>query len=222
MFDDLDSYCERITAGFGGEPLNALTGLTFLVVGLWLFYKAPKSEDRIAAAALALVGVVSASHHGWAIQATYLASWAGNLIYFIALAFLLLRRLGRLNWVTSLVAAIAVIGFLYWFVKTPLAYATLGWASDIFTIEALVFAALVVLLVRSAPATAKGIFLALILLLMGLPFRILDIPLCADFPLGIHWVWHLCNALSVAILLSALARHGLDCDRILAKPRARR
>ena len=77
-FDAVDYYCERLGPGFGGEPFNMLTGLAFLAVGLFAFRRAPAVEDRLAAAALGLVGLASAVQHGFALGVTVKADLAAT------------------------------------------------------------------------------------------------------------------------------------------------
>lgn len=49
-------------------------------------------------------------------------------------------------------------------------------------------------------AGAGAVFLA------SLTARTLDIALCAAFPLGLHWIWHLLNGLVVGLVLQILIR----------------
>ncbi|MEW6631393.1 MAG: hypothetical protein AB1440_11025, partial [Pseudomonadota bacterium] len=43
--------------------------------------------------------------------------------------------------------------------------------------------------------------------------RMLDPIVCASFPLGTHFLWHIFNGLMLAVLLAATARFGAPKDR---------
>jgi hypothetical protein len=44
---------------------------------------------------------------------------------------------------------------------------------------------------------------------MALVFRTIDLPACASFPSGTHFLWHLLTGLTIALLLLNLAREPL-------------
>ena len=43
---------------------------------------------------------------------------------------------------------------------------------------------------------------------MSLTARALDRPLCAQFLIGTHWLWHLLNGIVLGSLIVTLIRHG--------------
>ena len=203
----VDSYCERVASGFGAEPFNALTGLAFLVVGLVAFARAPGTDDRNAALALALVGLASAAQHGFSVEVTVWADVAANLLYLVALGVLLLRRLAGVGAIAAGLAAVVTVAAAYQALQSVDLRQTLGFAADLFVMLTVVLFAAALLLRSAHPATAGRIALAAAVLAAGLPFRFLDHALCSVWPLGTHGIWHLMNATATALLLSALARH---------------
>lgn len=203
----VDGYCERVVSGFGGEPFNTLTGLTFLVVGVVAFRRAPGADDRNAAVAIALVGVASAVQHAFAVEMTVWADVAANLLYLVALGVLLLRRLAGAGALAAGVAALVAVAAAYQGVQDVGLRQTLGLAADLFVMLTVVLFAAALMLRSARPVTAGRIALAAAVLAAGLPFRFLDHALCDIWPLGTHGIWHLMNATSIALLLSALARH---------------
>lgn len=200
----VDFYCERLGPGFGAEPFNTLTGLSFLVVGLVSFRRSTQGDDRRASSALALVGVASALQHALAVEGALWFDVAANLGYLVLLGVLMLRRLAGVGAVAALAGAMAAVAVAY----------TLGENASLpfFLVDffALLFMLLVVVALAQwprHPQTARGIALAAAILALGLPFRFLDAAFCAQWPLGTHGIWHLLNAIAAALLLSALARH---------------
>lgn len=203
----VDGYCERVASGFGGEPFNALTGLAFLLGGLVAFSRAPGTDDRNAALALALVGLASASQHGFAVEVTVWADVAANLLYLGLLGVLLLRRLAGAGAFAAGLAAVVAVAAAYQAVQSVGVRQTLGLAADLFVMLTLILIAAALMLRSAHPVTAHRIALAALVLAAGLPFRFLDPALCDIWPLGTHGIWHLMNATATALLLSALARH---------------
>ncbi len=204
---DIDLYCERIGPGFGGEPFNAVTGLAFLAVGLWALVRAPRTVDRVTALALMLVGIASAAQHAWAVMPGYWADLLANQFYLVALGVLIARRLGGAALGTAIGVGAALV---LWFAVTTLMpglVMPLGRAADTYLILTVILAVSAVLM-RHDPPTARGLGLAAGLMVLGLPFRILDGALCGSFPHGTHWVWHLFNAAATAVLLATLARRA--------------
>ena len=63
-----------------------------------------------------------------------------------------------------------------------------------------------------------GLLAAAALFTLSLAFRIADQPLCAAWPAGTHFLWHILNAAVLFTVLLALIRHG----RPLAAPGAGR
>ena len=221
-FDAVDAYCERLVPGFGGEPFNMLTGLAFLAVGLFTLRRAPAVADRLAAAALALVGLASAVQHGFALGVTVKADQGANLLYLTLLGTLMLRRLAGAGFASALAGGVAVVALTQVVGGNPAVQQALGRASDTFFLLMLVLLGAALSLRATHPATAGRIAFAGAVLAAGLPFRFLDASLCPSWPLGTHGIWHLVNATSAALLLSALARHATLPARALAKDGAGR
>jgi RsiW-degrading membrane proteinase PrsW (M82 family) len=61
---------------------------------------------------------------------------------------------------------------------------------------------------RRAPATARGLAIGVGLLGLSLLFRTIDARVCAAFPLGTHFLWHLLNAVLLGWMIRVLVRHG--------------
>lgn len=216
-FGPVDVYCERHAQGFGGEPLNMLTGLAFLGVGLMALRRAPSGADRSLALALALVGVASAVQHGFALVVTVWADLAANISYLVLLGSLMLRRLGGISAPAAGLAAGATVLALNTAPVGPALRAVSPVLADVFFLLLLILAGLALALRRAEPETSRGLAVSALLLAIGLPFRLLDGALCPVWPIGTHWVWHLLNAASAAMLLAALARLAVLPSAKLAK-----
>ena len=205
----LDIYCERLGPGYWAEPLNAVTNAAFLIAAAVMWRRtAGVPLGRALCVILAAIGVGSYLWH------THGQVWAvildsGSIAVF-SLVFLFAANrdfLGLRPW--------AALGLtLLYFPFTALTGALFG-ALPFFAISAeywglpLLMAVYAVVLRRSHPATAKGLWAAAALLCLSLTFRSLDTPLCPLLPVGTHFLWHLLNGLVLylttrAYLLNAL------------------
>lgn len=207
--EPVDFYCERVAAGLGGEPLNAATALAFLGVGLWRLRAAPAAADRHAALALMLLGVAACLHHLFALRLTLRGDVWANVLYLAAFGALLLRRFGGLGPI-AILPAFALVVALTEVLGLPAVRAALGRGADTFAVLAVLLGLFALALAGRAPAIARLVALGGLVLAAGLPFRFLDGPLCAAFPLGTHWLWHLANAASIALVLTAVALHARE------------
>lgn len=204
----VDFYCERVAAGFGGEPLNALSALAFLVLGVWRLRTAPHEADALAGFGLVLLGIAAVLHHLFALTVTHAADIWANTLFLVVFVTLFLRRLAGMGPVAILPAAAGVLAVTQG-LQLPAVRAALGLWSDAFAVETLCLGLLAAALARTAQQTARGLAIATLLLAAGLPFRFLDHALCASFPFGTHWIWHLFNAASIAVVLVTLGRHDM-------------
>jgi hypothetical protein len=61
---------------------------------------------------------------------------------------------------------------------------------------------------RGVRATARRLALCGAAFTLSLGFRSLDGALCAQWPAGLHWAWHLLNGLLLYLLLRTAALHA--------------
>lgn len=205
----VNSYCERLDGGYWAEPVNALTNLAFLAAA-WFCWRRPEVRAdpaaRLLVATLALIGVGSWLFHTharvWAAMADVLPIQAFILIYihFATVRFFALPRWAGLAAAgLFLVAApalaqgiAAVVGRLNGSVSyLPVPLLIAGYAMA---------------LRRRRPRTARGLALGAAILAVSLVFRSVDRAVCAAFPLGTHFLWHLLNALMLGWMILVLAR----------------
>jgi len=205
----LDIYCERLGPGYWAEPLNAVTNAAFLIAAVVMWRRtAGLPLGRLLSAILAAIGVGSYLWH------THGQVWAvildsGSIAVF-SLVFLFAANRDFLG-----LRPLAALGLtLLYFPYTALTGAVFG-ALPFFAISAeywglpLLMAVYAVVLRRSHPATAKGLWAAAALLCLSLTFRSLDTPLCPLLPVGTHFLWHLLNGLLLGGMIELYRRHVL-------------
>jgi hypothetical protein len=210
MFNPIDAYCERTSAAYWAEPVNALTNLAFLVAA-WVMWR--RSEGLPLARALCMVltaiGVGSYLFHTHANGLTAALDVGPILGFILVYIFAATRDLLRLGpwW-----AAGAVVAFFpYAALMVPVFTAVmpyLGSSAGYAPIPVLILAYAAALW-RTSPATAQGMALGAVILSLSLTFRTLDAPLCDHVPVGTHFLWHLLNGLMLGWMIEVYRRHML-------------
>ncbi|BDA86968.1 membrane protein [Aureimonas sp. SA4125] len=216
--DPIDGYCERLTASFWAEPVNAVSNLAFLVaagLGLALWRRidrhgrgARQARDW---ASLALVGVVAVIGVGSFLFHTFANLWSSLAdvlpiaVFIYAYFALALYRLVGLGAITAALGTLCFIG-LSRFAGDVFGGIVGSSASYVPALLAL-FAIGLALLARRKPEGPLVLAAGLVFTL-SLALRIADAPLCPTWPVGTHFLWHVLNAVTLGLLLVAAIRHG--------------
>src|SRR6516162_3059846 len=202
--EPVDLYCERTDASFCSEPVNALSNAAFLVAAalaldLW------RRGDRKDWPALALivivaaVGVGSFVFHTVATRAAILADVVPIGVFIYGYLLLALRRFLHLRVIVAapiVVAYAACAQALSALAPTRLLNGSIGYLPALAALIAVALAA-------REQGTRRSLGLAAVVFAISLASRTVDIVLCAAFPLGIHFIWHVLNAVVLYVLLRA-------------------
>lgn len=202
----IHATCERLGAGPWAEPVNALTNLAFVLAALLLWRRT--AGDGLARGlcwVLLLIGAGSALFH------TVATPWAALLDVLPIAGFVLLyafaahRRFWGQGRGASLLFAALTIPWVA--LLAPLAARVPGLevSAIYWPIPALILLHAFLLRERR-PEVAPGLALGGLVLCVSLVLRSLDGALCATFPLGTHWAWHLLNALMLGSMVATLLR----------------
>ncbi len=207
----VDAYCERLGPGLWAEPVNALTNLAFLIAAGILAWRLRGTDLPMAWALtvlLALIGIGSGLFH------TFAQPWAGMADVLPIAAFALLytyvasRTFLDLGRVFSGIITLCVIPGAA--VTTTLAAPLPVYGpSGPYLILPILMAAYAILLRNSSPRTARNLAIGAGLLLLSLTFRGLDAPLCDQFAIGTHFMWHLLNAIMLGWMIETYRAHML-------------
>jgi hypothetical protein len=209
LMAQVDAYCERTDFGFWSEPVNAATNAAFLIAAVVMGARVRGQGLPLAVAmclVLAAIGVGSFLFHtfatGWASAADVLPITLFILLYVFAA--------NRHFWGWPIWgAALGTAAFFPWTAVTLPLFQALPFfrVSAAYWPVAALIALYAVLLARRAPATARGLGLGAGLLALSLTFRSLDQTVCAAFPLGTHFLWHLLNGLLLGWMIEVYRRH---------------
>lgn len=208
----IDAYCERLDPSFWAEPVNAATNAAFLVAAAAGVVASRGGADRgvtLLAALTAIIGVGSFLFHTFATVWAALADVVPISLFIVVGLVLILRRLVGLHaaWAVGLGVAFLPASTLLVGALRPLADVTIGASVGYLPPLVALLACTAVLRRRRHPA-APALLTTAALFAVSLTFRTLDGPLCAAWPLGTHWLWHLLNAVVLARLMRTLAAFG--------------
>jgi Ceramidase len=210
VFEPLDGYCERTSAAYWAEPVNAVTNAAFLIAAVVMWRRTEGLPlARAMCVVLAAIGVGSYLFHTHANGFTVALDVGPILAFILLYLFAATRDLLGLGprWAMG-----AVVAFLpYAALTVPLLSAAmpfLGSSAGYAPIPVLLLAYAVALWRRS-PATAWGIVLGAAILGVSLTFRTLDGPLCDVLPIGTHFLWHVMNGVMLGWMIEVYRRHVL-------------
>ena len=196
-FNSVDIYCERLDASFWAEPINAISNLSFIAAGFFL-WRLRSSRSKLMAILIILIGLGSFSFHTFANRLTGLLDVLAIALYLVAFAFMIPKQWSRnsiliqLGSVLLLILSIVLAQLLISHLKPALPWLPPGvylgaWlALIIFTLVTQ----------YSNPSAARFLWMAVIVFPASLLSRQIDMPLCDSIG-GSHWLWHLFNGLTL-------------------------
>jgi hypothetical protein len=209
----LPAYCERTGPGPWAEPLDAGSNLAFLAAAAvaLIAWRRTRSRDwplLLLVADAAAIGLGSLAFH----VAPGPLTWAGDVwpirLYALGHLGLALRRLGgagRLATLGGLAALSAAATAATWAWPVVLA----GGVGYLPVLAALTLLGGWLAWRPGTPerrAAGRAHLVAAASFATALALRTIDLPACASFPAGTHFLWHLLTGLTVALLLLAMLR----------------
>ncbi len=215
MTSFLDAYCERTGPGLWGEPFNALTNFAFIVaavMALRLWRRHPGLDVRNGWDLLLLIALLFAIGIGSALWHTFATRWAMSadtipILLFISVFLLsFLVRLARLRWIGT-IAFFMLFQIVNRGVKAQFPPEFLNGSIFYLPTWATLLIMTALLAVKRHP-TVRSFALAGGLFTVSLFFRTVDERICDAFPIGTHFLWHVCNAIVLYLLLAALIREA--------------
>jgi hypothetical protein len=211
----IDSYCERLDAGFWAEPLNAATNAAFLAAACYALHLWRRAGMRDwpslwLIAMTAIVGIGSFLFHTFANRWSLLADVLPITVFIYSYFLLAVRRFLGLEVIVAVVATLLFAGFNLpfthlWFMVLP----GVGLNGSVSYLPA-AFAMLGVggvCLIVGRKGAGTALVVAGCIFSLSLLFRSVDVSACAAWPPGTHFLWHVLNALVLGILMKASIDH---------------
>jgi ceramidase len=197
----IDLYCERTDASFWVEPANALTNAAFLLAAaaaFWLWRRGGGRDWPVLALIITVVavGIGSFAFHTVATRGAMLADVIPIAVFIYGYLLLALVRFLRLSLGVSVAIVLAyAVGAqaLSWLAPPRAFNGSIGY------LPALV--AMIVVARATRGEARRGLELAVMIFTVSLALRTIDLAACDAFPLGTHFLWHLCNAAVLYVLL---------------------
>ncbi len=201
----IDNYCERLAPGLWAEPFNAITNLAFLVCAFMVWRLSRRLQRQsvsidILVSLLVAIGIGSGLFHTFANHATQLMDVVPISLFQVGFLWLYLRRIANLDTrITGGIVLVFLIGGWWTSQWTHYLNGSLGYA------PALLFVAgLATYHWRHARNERYALVHATLLFAIALTFRTMDLAICPTFPVGVHFLWHLCNAGVLYLSMRAL------------------
>ena len=215
----IDLYCERTVQGFFNEPLNAVSNLGFVVAGWWAARQLSRTESLsiiwVLCVLAALIGLGSFVFHTVPSRLTQwldvIPIWAFVLSYAMVVTHMATGK----RWLVTLgylVLGIGLLVVLFVLSGELISAAPPGAEERVLNGSLQYLPVVLVLLLFSVGATVmkhrinRHLWWATGLFAVALFFRTIDIAVCQTLPTGTHFIWHLFDALLIAVLLHGLIR----------------
>ncbi len=216
----IDIYCERTSADFWAEPVNAWSNLAFPAAALWAAVAARRRGGatpafRALVILAALVGVGSFFFHTfgnvWSEYADTIPIWT----FVAATLFVAASRVAGLRphpiVAAGLVAAVVLIVTFVTATDPAVQSPPDPLNGSLQYAPALIALATFAILARIRRMPFATLLLgATVAFLAALFFRTIDMAVCAAFPLGTHFLWHLLNGLTVGLILMVMLAADLE------------
>ncbi|MFO0388784.1 MAG: ceramidase domain-containing protein [Alphaproteobacteria bacterium] len=211
FFAPVDNYCERLDAGMWSEPVNAITNAAFFIAA-WLLYRqyqTLKLCDKSCLTLIFLIGLVGLGSLTFHTHGTYAAMFLDIIPIIVFVCYFLITVLQRLLGMSKLKTFLALALFIFassQMMNLPLEYSFNGSASYFVCLFTLIIIGSV-LAYRRHPAT-NAFFHACLWFTASLTFRSIDMTVCEGFPLGTHFMWHICNGVVLYVLTKTMFLHS--------------
>lgn len=205
MLETIDLYCERTSSAFWAEPVNALTNMLFLV-SAWFVWRLSKKLGAGSMGVSLLLALMCAIGIGSFLWHTFAAGWARLLdvlpilLFQLLYAWLYFREVAKVRRVYALSIVAGYFMAAYFGRHFPhILNHSLTYA------PALVFLLVLGIYHWATRRNERYVVLgALGTFVIALTARTIDNAVCACFPLGTHFLWHICNALVLYLMMRAL------------------
>ncbi|GGX50801.1 membrane protein [Tateyamaria omphalii] len=207
LLREIDGYCERLGPEYWAEPVNAVTNAAFVIVALWIWRRSTGVPmARALSVVLGLIGIGSYLFHTHAQVWSAIADVAPIAAFILLYIFAINRDVWgmRTGWALGATAlffpyAVATIPL---FQYVPVLSVSAGYLPV--PVLILIYA---VLLRRRAPDLARGFVIGAVILFVSLTARSVDEMLCAQFPMGTHFLWHILNGIMLGWMIEVYRRY---------------
>ncbi len=213
-FTHFDVYCERSgDPALWAEPLNAVTNLAFLIVA-WFAWKDSRTLSGFAVKqhldiwlliiAMAAIGIGSGLWHTHVAVWTLLADVIPITLFINVYLLSLYRRIFALPWL-KVIAIWAAFQAANVCAEIFLPRDMLNGSVMYLPAWSMLLLSILILQWKHHAAT-RHLAVTLGIFTVSLVCRTIDREICADIPIGTHFLWHIFNSIVLYRLLSIVLR----------------
>ncbi len=193
--------------GYWAEPVNAVTNLVFVIAALVMWRRCTDMPmGRVLALILGAIGIGSYLFHTHAQVWAAIADVAPIATFILVYLFAINRDVWGLQWGVALGATALFIPYAALTIPIYAQLPVLGVSAGYIPVPVLILIYAWALRHR-ARGMARGFVLGAGLLFVSLASRSIDETLCARFPLGTHFLWHLLNGVMLGWMIEVYRRY---------------
>lgn len=205
--DQSDNYCERTDLSYWSEPWNAVSNFAFLVAAVWMWRRVGAVFwAKVLCVNLFVIGIGSYLFHTHATNWAAMADVVPIGVFILIYLFLVNRDFVGLPLWAALLATAAFAPYAAIMVPVLDRIPFIEISDFYWTVPILLFVYAWALR-RRALSTARNMVLGGALLCVSITVRSLDEGLCADWPVGTHFIWHILNAVMLGWMIETYRRH---------------
>lgn len=187
----IDAYCERTGPGLLGEPLNALSNASFLIAA-WAAWRLARRQDKLTAEVKILivlgylVGIGSILWHTYPTNTTLILDVVPIVLFIIWYIWLYARHVigAGAYFAAALVAAFVLATYIGG------AFADVLHGAPVYTPGLLVVVVLGTFHALNGKPERYLLLVTAGIYFVALFFRTIDQEVCAQWPIGTHFLWH--------------------------------
>lgn len=200
----IDIYCERLQSGLWDEPINAISNLAFFI-SAWSIWRLSHCLSVRFYRVKLLIYLMIAIGIGSSLFHTFATRWASLLDIIPIVMFQLFylwvytRRVMKLEYGMSVILMVGLLISSLVSMQLMILNGSLSYLPA--------FLYLLGLGIYHFREDKRGKILLLIgtgIFILALFFRTIDQAICATFPLGTHFIWHLLNGLMLYFVMRGL------------------
>jgi hypothetical protein len=206
MNEYIDIYCERLGPGLWAEPLNALSNLAFFIA-VYCAFQLARGRNILGPQSCLLLLLLTSIGIGSSLFHTFATRWAGLadvlpiLLFQIAFLIIYTRQVIRLGWEKTLLLLLVFAVLVRFFGEMPASILN----------GSLTYAPAFIFLTGfglyhwwSKKKERYVLLLSSATFVLSLTLRSLDMAVCDMLPIGVHYFWHIFNALVLYCALRGL------------------
>ncbi len=209
--DHVDIYCERLSADFWAEPINAITNIFFILAGilalrLWKNSAARSWDMLVMALLMFVVGIGSFIFH------TVATRWA-SLADVLPIAIFINFSFGVFLYRTANAGLMASMLGVFFFALFSVAMQKmvppefLNRSGQYMAAVTLLFGISLYSYAARIPSV-RYFAVALVTFIVSLTVRSFDMQICSAFPYGIHFMWHILNSVVMYMVFKGIISYS--------------